>query len=716
MAASLTTDEGALELRVKVLFCLLLPSILLPPLRGKAWSRVWWKQSGSRWEISMRKVYGTKQPDGTYVYKGSALSTSLRDVWTDRYLTSLEEIKFEPAQRHVYILWWGWMRYIGAVLLLWLVASDEDALKWIYAWTRYSVAVVLPWVSPVALPPGWLPRAEEIETPSIWPAVDSLRDQILELETMELDDVCDIKETMHAQRELSKVVSKWHAYFSEAMTNFQKKHHDVLREALRQCATSELLAVASFTLSATFSLWFIRRWSKFASYIYRFAPSVIDVSIKPFAASVKQRPRLFAWLAVVLGAFGLWAAALFVVAWNSHSVLCQAEVDVFWKSMKPYNALVAEREGRPTGLLFSDEHLPRVKHECLLRQGSYIGLLLPSWMHEGASFIVTRVSTLLALFISYKALYLNVLIRNFMRARTRTAEAQNRKFETTVNFCLNFVEGGVLKFRTLFETPLIETFARDDALIDLVLKAADQTGEEDEAKGLTVDDALRFFPLWRLPREKAKTINMLILNRISELGKAGFLEQEAGIRCITTPYVFSLTCERQHKTSNSGTSQHFEKKLRVMLIRKELLQKLHVRKQLGAAEKNWLRDEVHKKEFAKYTAYNELATIRDPDGRPRGVDDEGKEKKAKASRRIALLQAMASLYFEPKRWPLRPSKQEKGWSVDELELVFKADPTSIENGNLSPARPAPRSLAQIPGPRPSSVAQLSDARRSLLDT
>jgi len=159
-----------------------------------------------------------------------------------------------------------------------------------------------------------------------------------------------------------------------------------------------------------------------------------------------------------------------------------------------------------------------------------------------------------------------------------------------------------------------------------------------------VNDAVHFFPLWRMSRQSATTVNLLILNHLSASNWFGFMASDAGVPCVERPYLFALTCEKSPvEKGKENQVQHFDK-LRVMVIRREVLLFLHVAHCLRTAEP-----------FASEPCI---------------------PKTERPTNRLETLHAMGRLAFDIGRHPRAPpkAKHDKGWSYGEISLSV---PTSV---------------------------------------
>ncbi len=135
--------------------------------------------------------------------------------------------------------------------------------------------------------------------------------------------------------------------------------------------------------------------------------------------------------------------------------------------------------------------------------------------------------------------------------RTRAAWLR-REFLHRVNFSLNYVEGNVLRFRTLQESDLREVLLNNSHAVGLVTKAVGKTTLED--------------PILHLPDREAWVILNSVLNELSEQFAAGFLAKSMGLPTRSERYVLALTCEKDPDVRIN--------KVRVMIVAESLLRQI----------------------------------------------------------------------------------------------------------------------------------------------
>ncbi len=129
---------------------------------------------------------------------------------------------------------------------------------------------------------------------------------------------------------------------------------------------------------------------------------------------------------------------------------------------------------------------------------------------------------------------------------------QRRHFMTRINFTINYIENGTLKFRTLREDDLGTILLNNEHGKKVVLRAAHRS---------TLDR-----PFLELPRRDAWTVLNAILNELSEQFAVGHLARSMGAPVKSQWYVFGLTCEKHREVRMN--------KLRVMIIEKSLLENI----------------------------------------------------------------------------------------------------------------------------------------------
>jgi hypothetical protein len=129
---------------------------------------------------------------------------------------------------------------------------------------------------------------------------------------------------------------------------------------------------------------------------------------------------------------------------------------------------------------------------------------------------------------------------------------RRRQFLTRMNFSLNFIEDGTLRFRTIRENDLAHVLLNNAHAIRLLLKAA--RARRPGAFLLFKD------------REEAWTILNTLLNELSAQFSEGYLARCMGLPTESEWYTFGLTCEKHDVLKTT--------KIRLMIIPRRLLMEL----------------------------------------------------------------------------------------------------------------------------------------------
>lgn len=128
---------------------------------------------------------------------------------------------------------------------------------------------------------------------------------------------------------------------------------------------------------------------------------------------------------------------------------------------------------------------------------------------------------------------------------------RSKEFLDRLNFSLNLIEVGVLRIRTLIEKDCDDVFLNREALVRL-RRVVGKTTPED--------------PLIPIYREEVWYYLNAALNEVSEKFAEGHLRRDNGLAVTTSRYLLCLT--------NEADGEVRTRKMRVMLIRKELLENL----------------------------------------------------------------------------------------------------------------------------------------------
>lgn len=129
---------------------------------------------------------------------------------------------------------------------------------------------------------------------------------------------------------------------------------------------------------------------------------------------------------------------------------------------------------------------------------------------------------------------------------------RRRMFLTRLNFSLNFIEDGTLRFRTIRESDLAHVLLNNAHAIRLLIKTA-------RAKRPGA------FLIFR-DKEEAWTILNTMLNELSAQFSEGYLARCMGLPTHSEVYTFGLTCEKHDVLKTT--------KIRLMIIPKKLLMDL----------------------------------------------------------------------------------------------------------------------------------------------
>lgn len=129
---------------------------------------------------------------------------------------------------------------------------------------------------------------------------------------------------------------------------------------------------------------------------------------------------------------------------------------------------------------------------------------------------------------------------------------RRRMFLARINFSLNFIEGGTLRFRTIRENDLAHVLLNNAHAIRLLVKTA--RGKRPGAFLLFKD------------KEEAWTILNTLLNELSAQFSEGYLARCMGMPTHSEWYTMGLTCEKHDVLKTT--------KIRLMIIPRQLLMDL----------------------------------------------------------------------------------------------------------------------------------------------
>lgn len=137
---------------------------------------------------------------------------------------------------------------------------------------------------------------------------------------------------------------------------------------------------------------------------------------------------------------------------------------------------------------------------------------------------------------------------------------RRRRFLHRINFSLNYIEAGTLRFRTLQESDIREILLNNTYAVKLLMRAVGRT---------TLDQ-----PLVELPDRDAWIVLNSVLNELSEQFAQGFLARSMGLPVCAEQYVFAITCEKDPDVRIN--------KVRVMIIAESLLDRIEQMGQVAA--------------------------------------------------------------------------------------------------------------------------------------
>ena len=155
---------------------------------------------------------------------------------------------------------------------------------------------------------------------------------------------------------------------------------------------------------------------------------------------------------------------------------------------------------------------------------------------------------------------------------TRRSNFRRKSFMRQVNFSLNEIQGDTLLLRTMLESEALEVWLSPVA-VDLVLDAAQETTVEQPFMRMRNEDDTGF-------------MNRAVLNVLSEKYSAAFIAMAVGVPVKTETFVFGVTCEKYGEIRTQ--------KLRVMLIREELLKTMFAPGNEAAADALNIQHPAHK--------------------------------------------------------------------------------------------------------------------------
>jgi hypothetical protein len=181
--------------------------------------------------------------------------------------------------------------------------------------------------------------------------------------------------------------------------------------------------------------------------------------------------------------------------------------------------------------------------------------------------VVERIVTAIAIFFCTTVVSF-VAGRWWGRRRARR-DWERKQFLGRIIVSLNTFGDGLLKIRTIFERSLEEVFLNPVA-IEKVRLASLRTSEADPLLPMAPED--RWFLL------------NFVLNAVAERFSGGLMRYDAGQPLQPVTYLLFLTCE--------VVGEDRIRKVRAMLLRKDLLEKFPYEDTMPKLEQEWHRDRV----------------------------------------------------------------------------------------------------------------------------
>jgi hypothetical protein len=148
-------------------------------------------------------------------------------------------------------------------------------------------------------------------------------------------------------------------------------------------------------------------------------------------------------------------------------------------------------------------------------------------------------------------------------------EWMSKEFFNRVIVSLNLFADGFLKIRTVMERSIEEVFLNPVAIQKVQVAA----------KKCTLDD-----PLLRIPKEDRWFVLNFVLNAVAEYFVVGQIKMDAGEKVTTVKYALFLTCE--------VVGDERIRKIRAMLVRRDLLETFPYADTLPQLENPWHEDRI----------------------------------------------------------------------------------------------------------------------------
>lgn len=150
-------------------------------------------------------------------------------------------------------------------------------------------------------------------------------------------------------------------------------------------------------------------------------------------------------------------------------------------------------------------------------------------------------------------------IASYLAGRQSRRLWEQREFLDRLNVSLTTVNNGQLKIRTVLEMDVVDIFLNRSAASRIV-ELAKRTTQSDPI--IPIPDADRWYYL------------NSILNEISERFAVGHLRKDVGLSVNVIDYLICLTCEPAGDLKTNKAGEIRTKKVRAMLVRRQLLETL----------------------------------------------------------------------------------------------------------------------------------------------
>jgi hypothetical protein len=181
--------------------------------------------------------------------------------------------------------------------------------------------------------------------------------------------------------------------------------------------------------------------------------------------------------------------------------------------------------------------------------------------------MVRKIATAIVIFFGTTAL--SFVVGRWWGRHQAWKQWQNKQFLGRVMVSMNGFTDGVLKIRTIFERSLEEVFLNPIA-IEKVRAASLHT---------TADN-----PLLPIAKEDRWFLLNFVLNAVAERFTSGLLRYDSGQPLKPVTYLLFLTCE--------VLGENRIRKVRAMMIRKDLVEEFPYRSAMPKLEQPWHTDRV----------------------------------------------------------------------------------------------------------------------------